>query len=439
MLGTMHIPSYFTSLEVDESWTYEGLKRYEITYLTHSYHRYPAKFIPQLARRLIEEHSENGQVVCDPFVGGGTTLVEGLLTGRRVIGVDVNPVACLAGEAKTTPIEPRLLKEEIAKFLSKLNSIRAKDVEHAYEKIKASPSYDRIRYWFDWRATRELAGILSIIEDTANEDVKLFLKCGFSHVLKNCSRWDGNTIKPIRDMSRKKPKVVQVFRSHIQHMNRKNAQFYETLSESIRVQLNMYVKVVQGDCRHMPCEDNEVSLIVTSPPYVTSYEYADLHQLSILWLERDTELSQIRKNFIGTEQPKDMSVGSVHSEIGNGIVEDLKNSGNNGYARAVFTYFAEMQQAIEKFYRVLKTGGTMCIVIGNTTLGGVNILNAHVLTELSLNQGFTLSKIIKRRVPGNGKFLPSARDPETGYFAPTKAKKKKWSYQYEYVLIFSKP
>jgi len=72
-------------------------------------------------------------------------------------------------------------------------------------------------------------------------------------------------------------------------------------------------------------------------------------------------------------------------------------------------------------------------------LGGVNILNAQVLTELSLNQGFTLSKIIKRRVPGNGKFLPSARDPETGCFAPTKAKDKKWSYQHEYILTLSKP
>lgn len=45
---------------------------------------------PQVPRNLILRYSEPGDIVLDPFVGGGTTLIETKITGRRGIGVDIN-------------------------------------------------------------------------------------------------------------------------------------------------------------------------------------------------------------------------------------------------------------------------------------------------------------------------------------------------------------
>jgi hypothetical protein len=42
--------------------------------------------------------------VLDPFVGGGTTAVEALAEGRRVLAIDVSPLACLLTRARTTPL-----------------------------------------------------------------------------------------------------------------------------------------------------------------------------------------------------------------------------------------------------------------------------------------------------------------------------------------------
>lgn len=75
--------------------------------LTHNYYRYPARMLPELAREIILYFSEHGDIILDPFMGGGTTIVEALATGRRAIGFDINSLAIFIAEAKTTPLSPR--------------------------------------------------------------------------------------------------------------------------------------------------------------------------------------------------------------------------------------------------------------------------------------------------------------------------------------------
>jgi DNA modification methylase len=66
----------FTGLTPDPEWAFAHLTQAQTSYATHGYHRYPAKFIPQLAARLIEDYSHPGDTVLDPFMGSGTALVE---------------------------------------------------------------------------------------------------------------------------------------------------------------------------------------------------------------------------------------------------------------------------------------------------------------------------------------------------------------------------
>jgi DNA modification methylase len=52
-------------------------------YASHDFHAFPAKFPPQLPRKFIEGLTEPGDVVLDPMVGSGTTVVEAFLARRR--------------------------------------------------------------------------------------------------------------------------------------------------------------------------------------------------------------------------------------------------------------------------------------------------------------------------------------------------------------------
>ncbi|MDA8065786.1 MAG: DNA methyltransferase [Thermaerobacter sp.] len=84
---------------------------------THYCHKYPMRFIPQLARQLILDCSLPGNTILDPFVGSGTVLVEVLLLGRNSIGIDINPLAPVISAVKIQPHNPARLDQTIRAFV----------------------------------------------------------------------------------------------------------------------------------------------------------------------------------------------------------------------------------------------------------------------------------------------------------------------------------
>lgn len=69
--------------------------------LTHIYYRYPARFSPNFASSAIKLFTKPGDIVYDPFMGGGTTLVEAMRLYRKGIGTDLNSLAVFVSKAKT--------------------------------------------------------------------------------------------------------------------------------------------------------------------------------------------------------------------------------------------------------------------------------------------------------------------------------------------------
>ena len=70
--------------------------------LTHTFYRYPARFSGVFARSAIKVFTNPGDLVMDPHVGGGTTLVEAIALGRDAVGVDVSSLAEFVATVKTT-------------------------------------------------------------------------------------------------------------------------------------------------------------------------------------------------------------------------------------------------------------------------------------------------------------------------------------------------
>lgn len=261
---------------------------------------------------------------------------------------------------------------------------------------------DRINYWFIEESKNELGKILRTIYDENDQTIRDFFLVAFSHILKTCSIWLQGSTKPTRDLKKNTVKPYDALRRHLIKMRSGNDAFYKVVPARVRENLNEYLNIMIGDTRNQPVFDETVDLVATSSPYVTSYEYADLHQLSTIWLDLADELTEYKKEFIGTSYKK-YENKRLRSLLALDIVDNMSKKSKK-IAKEIEAFFIDMEEVFDESYRILKHGGRCCYVIGDTKLKGVDILNAEVFAESLQYPGFKHDRIIKREIPS--KILP---------------------------------
>ena len=111
----MGLASHTATLELQHTTEFESAFRSSdrVQGLTHDFYKYPARFSPNFVRYILNAFTEPGDYVLDPFMGGGTTIVEAIASGRRAIGSDINELSLFVSRVKTTPLS----KQDIAEIL----------------------------------------------------------------------------------------------------------------------------------------------------------------------------------------------------------------------------------------------------------------------------------------------------------------------------------
>src|SRR5579863_4167637 len=74
---------------------------------THNFYRYPARFSPRFAAAAIQCLSTPSDLILDPYMGGGTAVVEAVVAGRPVVGNDLNSLAAFVTRVKITTLASR--------------------------------------------------------------------------------------------------------------------------------------------------------------------------------------------------------------------------------------------------------------------------------------------------------------------------------------------
>ena len=431
MLSPKEIKELYKSLSTQKDWSFGESLPSETGKWTHSYHRYPAKFIPQLVEKLFDRYCDKKDMhINDPFMGSGTTVVSAISRGFFASGTDINGIAYLVTKVKSRPIDPIYLEAETDKLLSKIRvALNEESVEPLIPKINR----ERIDYWFTTDKVIELGIINQIISEYTDQTLREYFTVAFSHILKSCSIWLQSSTKPTRDFSKKSSNTFFTLKKHLNKMKKGNLEFYKVVPKDTRENLDKYLNISLSDARCQPVKDESVDLIVSSSPYVTSYEYADVHQLSTIWLNFAEDLKKYRGKFIGTAY-KEMSKSRNFSKIAEEITYNM-SSKDTRMAVEIGQFFFDMQEVFNESYRILKPGGRCCFVIGNTKLVGVEILNAEVFTESLQIAGMKIDDIVKREIPS--KILPQNRDSKTGKFASV-SNADSQAYPVEYVVVGQK-
>lgn len=406
----------FESVPIDPFWNTGVEKELKM----HRIHAYPAKFPSFITTKALEYAERNHHKVrsiADIFCGCGTVAFESKRNNIEFWGCDINPVATMIARAKSRKYQTWRLKKYLNKILV------------TFAKVKVKENYDeaneRLKHWYKEEQYNDLLQLkLSIEKNISKEsDYHQFFMCAFSNILKTTSVWLTKSIKPQVDPEKNPANVIVAFKEQCNFMIYANDESDLSSTSS--------VNIVTGSFLDADMKNPKVDLIVTSPPYVTSYEYADLHQLSSLWLDYTDDYRDLREG----------SIGSLYHEynfnrewkrlnnIGSKIVARLLDQ-HKSKACSVAKYFLDMQSVSQKVYNMLNNRGMSLFVIGNTEYKGVRIDNAKHLFESLKNAGFSEVLATKRKI--SKKILTPYRDKKGKFTTNARGRKV---YSEEFILI----
>lgn len=406
------------SIAVEDEWNFSD----DTELLMHTIHAYPAKFSAFIATKAFDYAEQEGvdvKTVADIFCGCGTVALEAKLHGKDFWGCDINPVATLIAKTKSTAYDIDTVADYYERIKETYKTMKTNST--AYEKAP-----ERLKYWFKENNFIELLrlkqSIEAVVTKSAYQDAFL---CLFSSILKASSKWLTKSIKPQVDPNKAEIIVWDVFKQH-----------FDKFSKAL-IQINSRIlkpSDIKIENENFLCFENfpKVDLIISSPPYVTSYEYADLHQLSTLWLQYTSDYRDLRKGSIGSMYNSkgfeiDLnSLNSVGQQIVQALLADRKATAK---VRSVARYYIDIQRAIHNCANMLNNGGMAFFVVGDTEYKGVKIKNSEHLVQCLTSEGFTDIKAAKRRI--SNKLLTPYRD-EYGRFSSDKTQRT--IYHEEFII-----
>lgn len=407
----------FDSVPVDPFWNVGDDKELKM----HRIHVYPAKFPAFITAKALDYARRNSievNRIADIFCGCGTVAFEARRSNIDFWGCDVNPVATMIARVKSRKYQSGRLRQYYKNIL--VSFVKPTVDEGNYEQAN-----ERLKYWYDREHYEDLVRLKLAIEKSTplDSNYRLFFICAFSNILKRTSRWLAKSIKPQIDPKKVPANVLTAFEHQCEFMILANGES--------DIKGSSQVKIATRSVLDSSLDWPKVDMVVTSPPYVTSYEYADLHQLSLLWLGFSGDYRELRKGSIGScyhISDFDDSLNQLGG-IGSRIVSKLKEQ-CTPKAKSVAKYFLDMQQVANVVYSMLNDSGIALFVIGNTEYKGVKIDNARHLAESLKNSGFRRMRIAKRRI--SNKYFTPYRD-RRGRF--TKDSESRKIYGEEFILI----
>jgi len=419
----------------------------------HHLHFYPGRIYPYIPRFLLSfaDIREMNGTLLDPFAGSGTILLESLINpfiSREVLGVEINPLGRLISKVKITPFNTSL----VPKYLKELHKIYSNSSVNIHALI---PIYKNINMWFSKDAISKLAKLKYAIQDLeAEKDIKDFFWLCFSSIIRKVSKADPYIPPPVV-LKLEKYKNTPKFDKLKEHLERvKSPNLWKIFEEEVLSnckKLNGVFdalrdnptegKIIWDDAKEIKkgtlsergfidktssrsLPSNSVSIIFTSPPYLTAQKYIRTSKLELLWLGYSTEeINELERKSIGTERVKVSDIEELgYKNIDKLIERTLYKS--KPRALAVYFYFKNMIEVIRELNRVLKNNGYMILVVGDNKVLKEWIGTYRLLADIVISEGFRELVILKDTIKSRS--MITRRNGSGGLIKE------------EYVMIFQK-
>jgi DNA modification methylase len=403
----------------DPSWNYaeDNTRAY-----THSIHPYPAMMIPQVAGRLLDMFAKPKAVVLDPFCGSGSVLLEAFIRGYNSYGIDINPLSLLISNVKTTPLNYKLLQNELEKILKKVHNIKKID----------DYNFFNIDYWFKPDVISKLATLRKTINSITDKRIRDFFRVVFSFTVRASSNTRNGEFKLYRIEDEKlnnfSPDVIGIFKERAELNIAAMADLWKQFRDN-----KTRVNILNEDTRYRTSiRSGAVDMVVTSPPYgdsKTTVAYGQFSRLSLQWLGFEGEdLNTDNRSLGGRLDTDNLHLGYSSPNLRYAL--DLISRIDKKRAREVMAFYIDLNKCFIELSRIMKKGGFLCMVVGNRTVKGIQLPTDEIVADFGESTGFRHDETIIRKIPN--KRMPSKNSPtnKTGVLGSTMTE--------EYIVIMEK-
>ena len=224
---------------------------------------YRACFKPQLPRFFIERLTQPGDLVYDPFMGRGTTLLEAVLLGRQAAGCDINPLSAIL-------LRPRLQAPSIEQVHQRLD-----EIEWDYD----GPLPEDFLVFYHPKTLRQICALRDVL---SRSSVDQWIRMVATNRLTGHSKgfFSVYTLPPNQAVSIQSQRRINEQRKQSPDM-RDVAALIRRKSRSLlrNPQLStlnpqLSTLLITGSCDETPALPSEsVTLVVTSPPFLDVVDY----------------------------------------------------------------------------------------------------------------------------------------------------------------------
>lgn len=271
--------------QLNLNWRERDLPERERTKHVHRLHPYLGKFIPQLVEVFLRKYFRPGQVVLDPFVGSGTTLVQANELGINAIGYDVSAFNVLLASAKTKRYDLKTVRWEILDILdqtrqatqSNARQLSLWDVNRQQEATVPDNGY--LHQWFAPTALRELVTYRDLIQNYENRDILKVILSRSARSARLTTHFDLDFPKSPQTepyWCYKHSRVCEPTTTAYQFLKRYSVDTIRRLEEFAARRTNATVAVYHEDSR--TADIPPVDGVITSPPYVGLIDYHEQHR-----------------------------------------------------------------------------------------------------------------------------------------------------------------
>jgi hypothetical protein len=259
------------------NWREQDLPESERTKHVHRLHPYLGKFIPQLAEIFLRKFRP--KLVCDPFCGSGTTLVEAATIGIDSVGCDISEFNCTLTRVKTAYYDISLLEYEIKDILTKLN-LQLGGGLFSDNTIRLETDSEYLKMWFHPQALHQLLCYRALIANYPYQDVLKVILSRAARSARLTTHYELDWPKKPQTEPYycfKHSRICQPTDDALQFLNRYSLDTLKRIKEFQKIRKDVSVQVIFGDARDVDFPDG-IDLVLTSPPYVGIIDYHEQHR-----------------------------------------------------------------------------------------------------------------------------------------------------------------